>query len=118
MYRFAVVVANGAATERLFKPRCCCVALGKSKEECAQINGTRSKLTFKNNTASKYPSWCFTGSAWCENGDLFGQGLRVVAWGGMGRMQHSSSECPDWDCWSGTAPPCLLCADLIPGIVE
>lgn len=35
MYRFAVVLANGPATERLFKPHCYCVALGKSKEECA-----------------------------------------------------------------------------------
>lgn len=30
-------------------------------------------------------------------------------------MQHNSSECPDRDCWSGTAPLCLLSAHLIPG---
>lgn len=35
MYRFAVVLANGAATERPFKSRHYCAALGKSKEECA-----------------------------------------------------------------------------------
>lgn len=31
-------------------------------------------------------------------------------------MRHSSSQCPHGDCWSGTDPLCLLCANLIPGI--